>query len=299
MNQLLHLSRDGASAFAHLTFPLLRPALLEDRGKPLVIAGVVADDEPVGLAFGMGGSEQWFELVSIYVAPFFRNQGIGTRLLETIEQGFAKDGYRRGAHFLTIWEDDHSLVLFLVRRRWSRPALRQIVCKTNLDLAYQTPWLVRARLPAGYRIISWHEVTADQRAAMARRNARENPWFPADVDPFHFEPDCHRETSVGLLKGDRVVGWVITHVLDRTTLRWTCSYVSDDLQGAGRILPLWWEVAQRQRARTDMERFIWTVPVTLPRMVRFARRRMRPWLLSLGYACTMAKDVTPNRGAGA
>ena len=54
---------------------------------------------------------------------------------------------------------------------------------------------------------------------------------------------------------------------------------------------------QRQKKHTDMERFIWTVPVELPRMVRFASRRMKPWLESLSYACMTVKGVveTPSQ----
>ena len=297
MIRLHELSRDEARTFSHLTFPELNTALLENNGKPLVTIGAAANGEPVGLAFGMGGDQEWFELASVYVAPFFRDQGIGTELLAAVEQGFIDLGYSRGVHLFTVWEEDQAFARFLVRQKWSQPTVRQVVCKTNLELAYQTPWLVRARLPESYRTILWCDLNEAQRSAILERQAHEAPWYPDDVDPFRFEPNCHVETSVALLKGDRAIGWVITHVLDSQTLRWTCSYVSEELQGAARILPLWWAVAQRQKAHTQMEQFIWTVPVTLPRMVQFARRRMRPWLLELGYACTTTKEIAATQSA--
>lgn len=97
------------------------------------------------------------------------------------------------------------------------------------------------------------------------------------------------------MRGAQPLGWVITNQIAPDPLRWTCSCVRTDLgvdlQGAGRILPLWSAVAQCQRRDTAMDRFVWTVPFSQPRVARFAVRRLRPWLCRMGYACVSERHV--------
>ncbi|MBO6785096.1 MAG: hypothetical protein JJ899_17755, partial [Alphaproteobacteria bacterium] len=213
-------------------------------------------------------------------------------MVNRLHETFVSRGYPTGVHFFTVDADDQSYARFLMRCGYARPAVRQLVCKTTLDLAEQTPWLIRARVPAGYRVGLWAEAGDAARDDLRERKAADPSLFPDSLNPFDFEADCDADTSVVLYHEDRIVGWIVTHILDDDTLRWTCSWVLTSIQGAGRIVPLWWEAVQRQRAHTNLPRFIWTVPMEEPRMARFAARRMRPWLEYLGYACTAIRPGT-------
>jgi hypothetical protein len=99
------------------------------------------------------------------------------------------------------------------------------------------------------------------------------------------------DTSIALVSGDAVVGWLFSHVLDENTLRMTCSFVAKELERAGRVLYLWREAAARQCARTTLRRSIWTVPVTYDSHIRFVLRRVKPWMESVSYACTSIKCI--------
>lgn len=77
-----------------------------------------------------------------------------------------------------------------------------------------------------------------------------------------------------------VVGWVVNHLFDATTVRFTCSYMRDDLQGRGRLVAAYAESINRCRAAGITEA-IWTVPVQFPRMVAFSRRHLMPYTTSL------------------
>ncbi len=288
------LSPDVAGAYAHLTFPALQHLVTgPPKGREMVFVGAAVEGEPVAFAFGMGGPDGQFEMASLYVSPFYRGRNLAGALTEILEKAFARRGYRLGVHFFTVDAEDQAYAHFLLKAGWSQPVLRQAICTTDLAHAYQTPWLTRARLPENCTIRPWSEISAAERKALQARKAGDPDVYPDLLDPFHFEVDCHDATSLALLQGDEVVGWVLTHVLDERTLRWTCSYVMEALQGKGHILPLWWEVAQRQKRHTRLDRFIYTTPVDKPRMLRFALRRMRPWLLSLGYACVTTKPLAP------
>jgi len=288
------LSPEAASAYADLTFPARRHLVTAPpKDREMVFVGAAVAGEPVAFAFGMGGPEGQFEMFSLYVLPFYRGRGLAGALTEALENAFAVRGYGLGVHFFTVDAEDQAYAHFLLKAGWTQPVLRQAVCTTDLARAYQTPWLTRARIPENCTIRAWSEISGAEREALRARKTADPAFYPDALDPFHFEADCHDATSLALLQRNAVVGWVLTHVLDERTLRWTCSYVTETLQGRGHILPLWWEVAQRQKGETRLDRFIYTVPIDKPRMLRFALRRMRPWLLSLGYACVTTKPLVP------
>ncbi|MBT5658892.1 MAG: GNAT family N-acetyltransferase [Rhodospirillaceae bacterium] len=284
---------EDAKTYLDYTYPLARETLLSPEDKALILVAAHSGDDVIGFGFGWGAKKPnpGFELISLYINPFLRQQSIGSAILSKIEEEFAKLGYKEGVHFLMAEDGENPLGKFLAHNNWHQVAIRQIICKSTIDLAYETPWLVRARLPDGYRIKRWDEVSEDERAAVQRRQETSGPWYADDQDPFAREDDCHKDTSLALMKGDEVVGWVITHVIGEEVLRWTISFVSPDLQSIGRILPLWWEVAQRQAKLTNLKRFTWGVPVAHPRMLRFAQTRMKPWLQSMSYAVTMHKMI--------
>jgi GNAT superfamily N-acetyltransferase len=290
------LAASDASAFAELTFPVMRHLVETPPEREMVYAGAVSGDgAPVGLAFGMGGPDATYEMVSAYVGPFHRNLGIGTALVNRLHDDFVERGYPTGAQVFTMDADDQSYGRFLMRCGFAQPFVRQLVCKTTLDLAESAPWLVGAIAPEGYRIGLWADMDDEARADLQARKDTDPDLFPDSLNPFNFEEDCNFSTSVALLKGDQIVGWIITHVLGDEILRWTCSWVLTSIQGAGRIIPLWWEAVQRQRSETNLPRFIWTVPIEEARMAKFAARRMRPWLETMGYACTAVRSQ-PNCG---
>ena len=278
--------------FSSLTFPMYRHLLTDPQVREIVCAGAVAGDgTPVGLALGMGGPNGEFEMISIHVLPFWRRSGLGRALQDALCDAFATRNYRLAVHFFTVDADDQGFAKFLAACSWRKPIVRQLVCRTDLARAFETPWLRDAPLPDGYSVIAWGEIGAAARVDLKARHAANPSLWPASLDPFHHETGCDQTTSLALLRGDEVVGWVLTHPLDDDTLRWTCSWVIDGLQGAARIVPLWWQVARRQRETSTRPNFIWTVPMEQPRMARFATRRMRPWLDSLGYACTAVRPL--------
>ncbi len=278
------------SRLRHLTFPAV-VKIARDRYPSTARAVVVrTDDETAGLAVSVPGSDGQFELLSLYMAPFFRRLGFGGSLLQAVEEDFRADGYRLGVHFLSVPANDQGTARFFMARGWSRPVPTRLICRSTVPLALETPWLVDARLPERYRIVDWQNLLPRQRAAL---EAACGNWINADVNPFLYEADCDPETSVALVEAasGRVRGWVLTHRLDDSTLRWTCSFLQPDLQRSGLIRSLWLEVVRRQATRPGLVDFTFATPVSEPRMVRFALRRMRPWLSSLAYGCTTTKKV--------
>ena len=286
MITVAQLDRSEAAAYADFTFPSLRPLIDAEREPPPFLLGAHADGDPIGFAVGLAAPNRQFDLISLYVAPLWRRQGIGSRLLRAIEEHYRAEGCTLGAHFYTISETDRSAAHFLIANRWSRPTVRQVICQTTTALILGSPLRAFARLPRGYKIVGWGEVSAAQKAAIRERSTREPDWFPAQLDPFVNERDCVIDVSIALLHGDAVVGWLFSHAIDAQTLRMTCSFVAKELQRLGRVLHLWWEAGVRQDARTTMQRTIWTIPVAYGNHVQFVLKHVKPWMEAVSYACT-------------
>jgi len=286
------LSQAEAQAYAPLTFPAYRAALARPAERPAVYVGAMDEGEPVAFAFAIGGApDGGFELVSLYVSPLHRRHGLGGAMLAAIENALGPT-HRYGAHFLTVREDQPGPALFLVRHGWRQGAVRQVVCRMSIEAAHRIPWRGLGRARTGDTMLAWDDVPAGPRDRLKAALESGALALHDTVEPFQYEGTHDRATSVALLRGGDLVGWVITHPLDADTLRWTCSYVLPGLQTAGRVIPLWWSVVERQTAAARHAGFIWTVPMDLPRMAAFARERLRPHADWLGYACTFVKDFT-------
>lgn len=281
------LEYSGLTELRHLTYPAVW-SIVTNRFTSTA-RGVAARtaDVTAGLALAVPGPSGQFELLSVYVLPLLRGMGFGSAMLGAIEEEFSTQGFRLGVHFLRVGEREPGLARFFMARGWSRPVVNKLVCRSTLPQAFQTPWLVEARLPDRYRIVDWRTLSADQRAAVAGYGLND------DVNPFLYEQDSDAPTSLALVEAGNgaVRGWVITHRLDSRTLRWTCSFLHPQLQATALMCALWLEVARRQSAFPKLVDFIFTVPVAELRMARFALRRMRPWLTDLAYACTIVKKV--------
>ncbi len=279
---------EQARQFAHLTVPGLRAPLYEPADKDLCVAVAFdATGEALGMAYGWGLPRQGaYELVSIYVTPLLRGRGLASGLLRQVEEAFSRRGYTLGMAFYTVSEGDPALARFLGARGWSGPRIRQYLCKGDLSRFCATPWF-RVRTPKRFRIVDWHQLDSAARHGIRQRQQAQPDWYAPDQDPFVFERGAHRETSVAMLEGNRVVGWVLTHAVPlEGILRWTVSFVDPERARAGHIVHLWQAAARRQLERTTWPYLSWGVPLHHRRMYRFVRERMRPCLISEGYACT-------------
>ncbi len=281
---------------AYLINPELCPAVARQPQAKLAIAR--DGDFPCGLAIGVPGPNADFELASIYVPPLYRRRGLGRRLLSRLETAFAREGFRIGAHFLTVDPANQGSLHFLRKAGWGPPKVTGLICQSNMTVAFDTPWFVKARPHPRYRIVPWHSVSREARSEI---EAGLGQWVPADVNPFLFEKGFLRSTSVALLDSreeDRVRGWAITHQTGPDMIRWTCTFVDPEIQRSCTILPLWQACARRQKERSTARRFMFAVDVNQPRMARFVLRRMGPRLDALGYACTVLKPLDRNATEG-
>lgn len=281
-----------ACVYQPLTFPLFRPLLqtLEPQS-PIVAIAASDSNQPIGLALAkvVPGARSC-EVLSIFVKPNYRQQGIGTALLQRLEtELYQYHCDRAELVYVTGNSTTPSLERLLQKCHWSDPKPRMLVGKTTTDTIANAPWMKRTNLPIAYRLFPWQEITPAERTALEQQQ-QTNPWIPSQLMPFQHEQNLEPLNSLGLRYQGEVVGWIITHRLDPDTIRYTSGFVRPDLQRAGRYISLLANAIQLQ-IDAKIPNGIWTVPFVYPAMVSFVRQRMTPYLISIEESRTASKSL--------
>jgi GNAT superfamily N-acetyltransferase len=274
------------------TFPRFRPHLevLKPEGSTVAIAASDSD-LPVGLVLAeILPDGKSAEVLSIFVEQKYRDIGIGTSLLIRLEEElFSRGCTSVNLAYTTGKPTTPTLEHLLKKCNWSVPEARTIVCKSTTDKIAGAPWMQKSTLPAAYTVFPWVEITAEERVAIAQQQAAE-PWIPPQLIPFVSEQDLEPLNSIGLRYQGQVVGWVITHRLAPDTIRYTCSFVRQDLQKMGRIIPLY-VTAIKLQEKAGIPNGIWTVPFIYTSMVNFVQKRMAPYMISIEESKTSWKSL--------
>ncbi len=261
-------------AFAGFTFPSYRRMVAEPKLHPAAICvGMASDRRPAGLALLEWETRETAALVSIWIQPDWRRQGLGARLLGKAEEIAARRGIveMSSVHMTTLPALD-AFEALLRRREWDPPQLRMYALKSNLSLIYQSPWMTKPPvLEPEYTLTPWADTTEDE-VLEAGSKATYHPL----IWPPNLSNDYDRHSSLAVRRSGELVGWIINHPVNTRMLRFTCSYLRDDLQGRGRMAAVM-AASIRRADEAGYTEATWTVPMVFPRMAIFARRHLFPY----------------------
>ncbi len=269
-----------ALAYQTLTFPLYRSYLLNLQPQSSIVAIAASDsNQPIGLALAKIQPEaRSCEVLSIFVKPNYRQQGVGTALLRRLETELNQCHCAQAELvYVTGNLTTLSLERLLQKCHWTDPKPRMLVGKTTTDTIANAPWMKRTRLPVAYHLFPWQDITPAERTALQQQQ-QTNPWIPSMLMPFQHEEDLEPLNSLGLRYQGEVVGWLITHRLDSDTIRYTCGFIRPELKL--RYISLLANAIQIQ-IDAKIPFGIWTVPLAFPSMAHFVKERMAPYLVSL------------------
>jgi ribosomal protein S18 acetylase RimI-like enzyme len=287
--RIVPLDRDEAFAFGEMTFPAYRHLLsLEPaprhrdmaattRVTPVAV-GVYRDGAPAGLALAeLPDGTNEAEVLSLFVAPEHRGEGLGPRLLLALETELRSRGIAR-VHgvFMTEQPGTPALERVLAKAAWDAPVPRMLTARFSLDAARRTDWYGRYPLTEGFEVFPWGELPPQERRAL-RASQEERKWIKPDLVPWNhdaygFEP----VSSLGVRHRGELVGWVINHALSPALVRFTCSFIRRDLGRRGKLVPVFSESIRRLSERTTYEECTLTVPLIHAGMAGFLRRWCAP-----------------------
>jgi GNAT superfamily N-acetyltransferase len=280
-----------AMPYQRLTFPSYRDRLYNLTPTTTLAIGAMVDEQAIGLALAeMLPDGRSATVLSIFVDSCYRDRGIGTALLARLEQELQHRGCAElELVYVTGKPSTAALERLLHRCGWDEPQPRMIICKSTTDRIAAAPWMQKTHLPASFQIVPWTEITAGDRAWIQQQQL-DDPWIPPDLVPFQLEENFEPINSLGLRYHGQIVGWVITHRLDPNTIRYTCSFVREDLQRMGRIVPMYVAAIQRQH-QAGIKQGIWTVPLRHTAMYTFVQQRMADYMTSIEETRGVSKPL--------
>ncbi len=284
---------EAGPACADMTFPTYRHLLsLEaaprhpDQGDTRVIQpfGIVADADgtPAGLVLAETPTEDEKppEILSLFVRPAYRNEGIATGLVGAVEDVLREGGFPEvQVVYMTGKPGIDALERVLAKRAWATPETRTVTLRFTPEQARKTPWYGRVRLGPEYELLPWAEVGKEEREEAMRSQAQQ-PWIAPPLE--FWRHDCYGfdpVSSLGLRHQGKLAGWVINHRVSADTVRFTCSYMRKDLGRRGRIMPLYTASLDRLAPGTTC---LFVTPVCYATMVHFVKTRCAPWATFFG-----------------
>uniref|UniRef100_A0A0C1R732 N-acetyltransferase domain-containing protein n=1 Tax=Tolypothrix bouteillei VB521301 TaxID=1479485 RepID=A0A0C1R732_9CYAN len=229
-----NLTVDNIVEFEPLSFPSIKKRWQSTRVRGH-LAGVAAflNAKMVGLII-VELLPNAVEIISFFVIPECRYQGIGNQLLKHVEQALIKlKAPQIQVKYRVTELTTSALESILKKQEWQPPQTDFILFKSNRDNILQAPWLNQYSLPDKFTIFPWVELTEADKASIIKRQA-----YPELLSPF--SPDIRLEplNSLGLRYQGEVVGWVINHRIDSDTVRYSIMFVEERFQKMGRAISL-------------------------------------------------------------
>jgi len=257
------------------------------------VSGEGTAPQPVGLALGLRTADPHVpvELLSVFVDSSRRRQGLAGELLRGFEGAARAAGARQLRTVYMTGKPGIAIFERLIRSHgWSPPEVRMITLKATMEQAVRMPWYRRYRPRSGFEIFSWQDLEPAEMEEL-RASQERDQWIPEDLVPWNFDRQGFEKlSSVGARLDGQVVGWVVNHCINPETIRFTCSFMRQDLARRGRIVALYSE-AIRRLSQTRIRRCVFTTPMHFPEMVSFVERRIAPWGTALEETRGATKDL--------
>lgn len=250
-----------------------------DVDETTIAIGVSNFDKPIGLAMAeISPEDNSAEILSIYVAPAYRYQQNGTKLLKRLEEELFTRGCTKANLFFKVGKAEGlALENLLQNCNWSIPQPWDIVCESDYNAIQKAPWLqMKFRLPSDMTIFPWIEITNQERRVI-RETYESEPWFEEGLNPFKNEDKFEPLNSLGLRYKGRVVGWMLTELIAPDKIYYKCMFVRKDLQKLGRGIALFIN-AIRIQMQAQIPKAEWRVKLDNPLMIRFVKKHMMPYL---------------------
>jgi GNAT superfamily N-acetyltransferase len=287
----------AAIAYQSFTFPFYRSRLQGLIASSTVAIAAADANQPIGLALAEIHSDGRAEVLSIFVKPSHRQQGVGSALLARLTGELASRGCTAHLVYTTGQPTTPALERLLQKQDWTLPQPRMWVCRSTTAMIANAPWMQRQALPSAYQIFPWCDITAAEALAIQQTQGSDS-WIPRDLYPFQPEPNLEPLNSLGLRYQGQVVGWMITHRLAPDTIRYSFGFIRQDLQKMGRLISLIANAIQLQINAENIPNGIWAVSCQRPLMIQFVRKHMAPYLASIqetrGCYKSLIKDAKPH-----
>ena len=282
--------KGNAGLFSSLTFGQIAN-WLNPVPDDVIAVGLVVSARPVGLALGILQSEgPQATLTSIAVAPAFRRQGLGRRLLDAWQAEARGRGVAAcTASYGEVMSGRAGLEALLADAGWTAPCATGLVVVGRVGRMVDAgrSWSSVSDRLAVSRTYTFDplELTAADVAAVECYLA--DPEAADMLGPLHQSEQLARDFSIAIRRDGRLVGWLVateTHrpLLDGTAngpaIRYLEAYIDPLHRQGGIMVGAYYHCYAKQMALLGRHSIAvyYTSYENRPRMVALTRRRFEP-----------------------
>lgn len=193
-----------------ITFPKLSNKLKNSQIRnPILAVAANHEEAEAGLLLAeFDRSRTFSEIVSLYVKPEYRRQGVASKMLDIAEKVLTKAGYSEiRIYQRSNWEDAGVLSQLLKQRKWQPPEALMLIVKSNIEKVTTIEHEDLA-MPKGYKLTSWDTLSQEDIENLKQRlhNSGE---FPQHVNPFPASSRIAPRCSTVVMHGNEIAGWNI------------------------------------------------------------------------------------------
>ncbi|WP_136608785.1 GNAT family N-acetyltransferase [Paenibacillus dokdonensis] len=246
----------GAVPIAFLRFanPEAR-LLLQQHPSSFVAAGAFRVEGAVRVPVGLAVARQEegsavAHLLSVSVKESERRQGIGRRLLGTLESFLRERGIRTVlVEYLEQAEPSSGAAAYLVDCGYETPKPGILVWSGPVEIIRSYSFIDRVPLPDSFEMAAWTTLTQAERMFIHKG---VGDWVPPNFSPFEDEDSIDPERSLVLRHRGEVVGWMLVESFDEQTVLFKTMFVHRRFQRTGRGIAL---IAQACRRVLNEQRY--------------------------------------------
>lgn len=263
--------------------PLLAEDVLQFRihgeEKQSIYSGVHFNGQPVGIAIATIKKDgDVAELIYIYVRKKFRRFGIGSSLIQHLEQRLnVASCTMYSTSFVRGINGSDGLEKFFSKNEYHLAGTDMFIFNMTLQEQYLAlPWMKNIQLPRHFTIFPWGELTDQDRMDIL---AGKNDWYPATLDPLQYKEKIERDTSLGLKYKNDIIGWLITYYTASNKLEYANLFTKHHFQTRGRGIALMMKAMELQlQKRPEDQQLYFRVAADNQRMLTFLEKRVEPFV---------------------
>ncbi len=257
------------------TFPNIRKQIQSIEIKnPILAVSVRNNNDIVGLCIAeFDFSQPCSEIISFYLDPEFRNQGIGQELLNKTEQILRQKGYEEvRTYFWSSWESFKPTKHILKKQAWSEPEKLMDVFRTDIGRISEIPWRENVQLPEGYEIVPWSWVSPDEKKEI-RDEQEFIPFYDEAYSPFLHTEHLAYYTSLALKFRDKVIGWLLSYWNSTSTIEYNNVFIRKEYRVGIKIPLEMIRIASMKQIEQNVPDIIWSAGQENTLLERFLDRK--------------------------
>ncbi|NES67449.1 MAG: TIGR03032 family protein, partial [Okeania sp. SIO2D1] len=285
-HSLQNLTVEQSISYNDLTFPKIKTRWSRQQPKGQLLGRVAeVEGQKVGLVLAeVFNSPPETEVISLFVLPEYRHQGIGKGLIQNLETDLKALGCTQ---MKVVYKSTPITTLalepLLKQQNWQPPQVNFLLGKTTTEKVSQAPWLRKYPLSNKFTVFPWSELTDTDKQQIQSLD------YPTSLSPFgNTQPEPLN--SLGLRYESQLVGWMVTHRVAADAIRYSTMFVDKRFQRLGRGISLLSQSILRQVDST-VPYCLFAVAEENPAMLQFVHKHLEPYLTEVTYSQVAVKQL--------